>query len=141
MDETIFDTPIRTQADLERLWRELMEPLGFGGMSIWLMLIGPDYIAIRQLTQIEDAVEPPDAEQLAGFGAMLDRLRDEMARGGRWAFLRSRPGGGGSTETDRSWARGLHQACRAGAVPTEVVHLATDHDLVPMPMDDLAEAS
>lgn len=117
MDETIFDTPIRTQADLERLWRELMEPLGFGGMSIWLMLIGPDDIAIRQLTQIEDAVEPPDAEQLAGFGLMLSRLRDQMAPGGRWAFLRSRPGGGGQ-HGDRPvlgpWsARGMPGRCRA----------------------------
>lgn len=136
----LFDTPIRTQADLERTWRSLMGPLGFGGTSIWLFLIGPDDLPLRQITQIEEAVRPPSPESLRNFGAMLRQRSDEFAFEGRWAFLRSRPGRIQVTQDDRAWARGLHEACRTVGERADVVHLATDEDLVPLPMDELARS-
>ena len=38
---TEYRPTVRTQAELERVWRHLMEPLGFGGHSLWLMVIEP----------------------------------------------------------------------------------------------------
>ncbi len=133
-----FRPVIRTQADLERAWRHLMEPLGFGGNSVWLMMIGADGRPLPQLTQIEDADEPPSPEQAAGFAAMLRTLLDDVAPGGRWAFLRSRPGRSDVRADDRAWAQTLLGACHAADVPVDVMHLATDDDLRPLVADDLA---
>ena len=132
-DETI----IRNQADLEQVWRTLMEPLGFGRHSIWLMLIGADDRPLPKLTEIEEADEPPDEELLAPLAALLTRIREELMPEARFAFLRSRPGRPGLTADDRAWARALYEAGRRAGVPVEVVHRACDVDLVPVPMDEV----
>ena len=67
---------------------------------------------------------------------MVGGLAREFVPGGRVAFLRSRPGGPGLTVEDRAWAEALYVAGRAAGVPVEVVHRASDHDLVPVPMDE-----
>ena len=136
-----FHPTIRTQADLERAWRFLMEPLGFSRTSVRMMLLDADDQPHSRLTEIEDCVGPPEPEGLAGFAEVARLLLADLAPGGRWAFLRSRPGGSTVTPDDRAWARGLVEACRAAGVPTEVVHLATDCDVVPLPWDALAGAA
>jgi hypothetical protein len=55
-----FRPVISSQADLEAAWRFLMQPLGFSGESLWFLLVEPDGIAVPSITQIEDAIEPPD---------------------------------------------------------------------------------
>jgi hypothetical protein len=62
---------IQTQADLEHVWRTLIGPLGFGGHSVWLMFVGADDRPVPQLTQIEDAVAPPDEQMLDGLAQVL----------------------------------------------------------------------
>lgn len=131
------ETTIHDQADLERTWRALMRPLGFSRHSIWLMLIGPDGHPLPQLTEIEDAAEPPDEEQVEALAELLGRLHDELLPGGSFAFLRTRPGRAGLDDDDRGWARGLYAAGRLAGVPVEVVHRACDQDLVPVPMDEV----
>ncbi len=134
-----FRPVIRTQADLERAWRTLMEPLGFSSSSVWLMMIGADDRPTPHITQIEDAADPPTPEQAEGLASMLQTLLDDVAPGGRWAFLLSRPGRGGAiTEADRAVAHAMLGACRAAGVPVDVMHLATDDDLRPLVADDLA---
>jgi hypothetical protein len=135
MSENPYRPIVRTQAELERAWRHLMEPLGFGGHSLWLMCIEPDGRVLPHLTQIEDAVRPPTGEEEASFVEFLRRLRDRLCSGERIVFLRSRPGLGGPRPDDLAWARSLYAACRAAGVETDVVHLATDDTLVPLPMD------
>jgi hypothetical protein len=126
----------RTQADLELLWRTLMEPLGFTRSSVWLLLVGPDGVPVRQLVEIDDAHDPPDADARRQLAALL---RDLVPPDGhRVAFLRTRPGRGGLTRKDRRWAQALYAAARAAAVPCEVVHAANDARLVPVPLDELA---
>ena len=132
---------IRTQADLEHTWRHLMEPLGFTRSSVWLMLIDADGHPVPGLTEVEGCDREPDPELLAGFADLTRTLLDDLAPAGRWAFLLSRPGAAGTTALDRAWARGLVTACRAAGVRTEVVHLATDADLVPLPHDVLSGAA
>lgn len=131
-----FRPIIHTQQDLEDAWRELMGPLGFARPSIWLMLIEADGTPIPQLSKIEAPVSVPPAAELDAFTDMVGGLANEFVPGGRVAFLRSRPGGPGLTLEDRAWAQTLYAAARAAGVPAEVVHRASDHDLVPVPMDE-----
>jgi hypothetical protein len=135
-----FRPLIRTQADLEHAWRHLMQPLGFGEHSIWMMVINGDR-PIPQLSEIVGAVAPPEAEEVDGLAQLMRRLRADVSPTVRFAFLRSRPGGGGPNPGDLGWAQALYDAARLARVPIEVVHLANDHDLVPIPMDDLPAAS
>ena len=139
-DDMPFRPLIRTQADLEQAWRQLMEPLGFSRHSIWMMLVGADDRPIPQITEIDGAVEPPEPGEVDGLAELLRRLRDQVAPRARFAFLRSRPGGGGINSDDRGWAQALYDAARLARVQIEVVHLATDHTLIPIPMDDFLAA-
>lgn len=131
-----FRPTIRTQSDLERTWRHLMEPLGFGGHSLWFMLIGADDRPYPGLTEIEDCAEAPTADELASLGELLATVLPDVAPGGRVAFLLSRPGRDGVTARDRELAAAIYAVFVAAGVPTEVVHLANDVSLVPLPMDE-----
>lgn len=131
---------IRTQADLEATWRRLMEPLGFSRHSLWLMLLDADGRPVPQLVEIDDAHRAPGEEDLDGFAHFVLDLVTDLVPGGRLAALRSRPGVGGPDADDLGWARVLVGACRRVGVATEVVHLATDVDLLPLPYDVLAVA-
>lgn len=124
---------VRNQADLEEVWRHLMQPLGFVRHSIWMMLIEADDRPVPQLTEIDTDEMPPSdvGESLADLFAHL--LAPGSAE--RLAFLRSRPGRGGVAAGDRAWARCLYDACRTAGVGCEVVHLATDVDVLPLPFD------
>ena len=70
-DET-FRPIIHGQADLEDVWRNLMEPLGFSGRSLWLMFIDADDRAMPQLTQIEDLPVVLGDEELRTVGSAID---------------------------------------------------------------------
>lgn len=128
---------IRTQTDLEDLWHDLLGPLGFDGASLWLMVIGTDDRPVPCVTEIADARDLPDDGQYHGFAAMLADLVAQLAPGGRIACLRSRPGTEPLLEEDRSWARLVHDAARAAGVPCDVVHMANDVRLLPIPLDEL----
>jgi hypothetical protein len=128
---------IRTQSDLERVWRHLMRPLGFGGHSLWFMLIREDDQPVPGLTEIEDSEEVVSADELAALGELLASLLEAVAPGGRVAFLLTRPGRDGVTARDRDWASALYAAIPGAGVPLDVVHLATDLTVLPLPMDEL----
>ena len=131
---------IRSQADLESVWRTLMKPLGFDRSSIWMMLIGPDDRPLPQVMEIDEVDEAPVEELVAGLAGVLQQLREELLPEGRFAFLRSRPGADGITADDRDWATALYDAARRAGVPVEVVHRACDVDLLPVPLDELRVA-
>ena len=131
---TMYEPVVTTQAQLEHAWRELMGPWSYGGHSVWMMLIVDDR-PLPHLTQIDEAVDPPAAEQLDGLAELLLMLDREVAPGMRVAFLRSRPGKDLVTESDRAWATSLYAAARRAGVPCEVVHLATRGAIRPVPAD------
>lgn len=135
-DHEGFAPTIRTQTDLKAAWEHLMGPWGFGRRSIWMMLLVDD-TPLPQLTEIEDADEPPNPHQLDGLSKTLGLLGSEVAPGARFAFLRSRPGHDVVTEDDRAWARALYDAARRAAVPCEVVHLGTRGAVRPVPPDEV----
>ena len=132
---TRFDAtePIHTQADLHALWCGLMEPLGFSEQSIWMLRLGPDRCPTSQIVKIAEADEVPAHADGHGFPEVLRLLAGDEP-GHTFAFLRSRPGRG-ITRDDRAWAAFLHEAGRIAGVEVEVVHLATDEELVPLPLD------
>jgi hypothetical protein len=132
---TTFEPTIHTQADLRGVWRHLMGPLGFSEQSIWMLRIGADRRAVPQIAKIAEADDVPESVEGQGFPEVL-RLLDDAEPGHSFAFLRSRPGRG-VTRDDRAWAAFLYDAGRVAGVEVEVVHLATDEEIVPLPRDDL----
>lgn len=130
-----YTPTISCQADLEEAWRHLMQPLGFSGPSLWFMAVTPDDRAFPHLTQIEDCHRVPAPEEVLSMVAGVGAILDDVAPGARIAFLRTRPGRGGVDAEDRAWARALYGAARATGVALEVVHLATDRDVWPLPAD------
>jgi hypothetical protein len=128
---------IRNQADLEQLWRTLMEPLGFTRTSVWMLFIDADDRPVKQLTEISEAYVPPDDVESRGLEQVLRRIVEESVPGGRVAFLRTRPGKGGLNELDRRWAAALYAAAHRAGVPCEVVHAANDVRLMPVPLDEI----
>lgn len=137
--EETYRPSVHTQADLEEVWRHLMGPLGFSGHSVWVMHIAADRRPVPELMQISDCEDVPEPEEAGGLVEVLARL-DEAEPGGSVAFLLSRPGRG-LRPGDLAWAAFLHEAGRAAAVPLEVVHLAHDEDVVPLPLDALPLAT
>jgi hypothetical protein len=135
MTDDPYRPAVHTQADLEAVWRHLMEPLGFGRSSVWLMRIDRDARAVPQLLEITDFDGPPETIDRDSFADLM-RTLDADDPGGSFAFLRSRPGTGLRPE-DRAWACFLYDAGRCAGVRLEVVHLATDAQLSPLPLDEI----
>jgi hypothetical protein len=136
MTEEPFRPVVRTQIDLERLWRRLMSPLGFSGHTLWMVVIQNDR-PVPQVMEIVEADEPPEADDVVTFAGLLEHL---VMPGLRFAFLRSRPGRGRPDANDRAWARALHDAGRRAGAVVDVVHLAHDDDVLPIVLDDLLDA-
>lgn len=132
---TTFEPILHTQADLHDAWCQLMGPLGFSEQSIWMLRIGADRRPIPQIVKIAEADEVPVGTEGHGFPEVL-RLLDDAEPGNSFAFLRSRPGRGVTTE-DRAWAAFLYDAGRVSGVQVEVVHLATDDEVTPLPLDEV----
>ncbi len=133
MSSELFRPVVSTQADLEQMWRRLMRPLGFSGCSLWMVVIEDDRPVpqVMEFAEMAESPEDDDAEALAAFLAHL------AAPGTRFAFLRSRPGAGRPTSGDRAWALALYDAGRRSGAQLDIVHLAHDQTLMPLPMDDL----
>jgi hypothetical protein len=136
---TPFQPVIRSQSDLEAAWRQLIRPLGFHRRSLWLLLIGADDRPTPVITEVTDLPELFDADTADGLADGLLHLTPEVDPEGRWAFLCSRPGGGGATEADRAWAGGLYATCRRRGLAHDVIHLATDTEVLPIPLDDVTD--
>jgi len=132
-----FTPVLRTQADVETAWRTLVRPLGWSSRRLWLMLIGADDRPVRQLVEVTELPDVVDDEAAGHVAAFLSRVRDELGADGRLALLVCRPGVGLPSADDRASAAALYDACRARGVPMEVIHLATDVDIVPLPADTL----
>jgi hypothetical protein len=136
------DELINNQADLEQVWRTLMEPLGFTRTSLWIVFIHPDGRPEKTLIEVpvpdEGMVPDPAAPELLD---LLAEWTNARVPGGRVAFLRTRPGRGGLDASDRLWAAALYAAARIAGVPCEVVHAANDDRLVPVPLDEIDSVS
>jgi hypothetical protein len=128
-----FRPLLRTQADVESMWRRLMSPLGFASESLWMIVIEGGH-PVPQILEIVQLGEPPEDDEIDAYAGVLAPL---AVGGTRFALLRTRPGGGRPDANDRAWARALYDAGRRAGAHLEVIHLAHDHDVLPLAMDDL----
>ena len=53
---TPFRPTVRSQADLEAVWKHLMGPWGFGGHSVWMLVIDADDRPFPHITEITEAL-------------------------------------------------------------------------------------
>jgi len=132
---------LRSQRDVEDVWRALVRPLGWASRSLWFLLIDAGDRPMPILNEVKDLPDELDREDAATAVALWRTVLDEVAPAGRVAALLCRPGRGGPTAADRASASVLYQAGRAGGVPLEVVHLATDEQFWPMPADAVGSLS
>lgn len=139
-DTTPFRPLIRTRTDLQRVWRHLLSRRRPDGCSLWVLLIEPDDRPLLQVSEITDVVAPPTPVEMARLTGRLAELGSGLTDGGRLAVLRIRPGAGGPTADDLGWASSLYVACWAASIACEVVHLATDETILPVPMDAVIAA-
>jgi hypothetical protein len=128
-----FRPVLRTQSDVEEMWRRLMAPLGFSSASLWMIVVEGER-PVPRILEVVDLGEPPDSEQIDSFAGMLAPLAGPETR---IALLRSRPGSGRPDAADRAWARALYEAGRRAGARLEMIHLAHDHDVLPLTADDL----
>lgn len=137
-DKTPYAPVLRTQADVEAAWRQLINPLGWPEPRLWFMFVGADGVPFPQLSQIEEMpaeIGPDGAESVA---TVMSHLVTDMGFE-RVEFLLCRPDDGPPSPTDQKNAADLYEACRAAAVPVGVVHLATDRDFWPIPADAVGQ--
>jgi hypothetical protein len=127
---------IRSQAELLDAWRRLIRPLGFHRRSLWLLMIDRDSRPIPAMTEITDLPDAPDEDTTGGVGHLLGHLVPE-GDAGRWALLLSRPGAHSTDESDRLWVGALYDTLRQHGVPHDVIHLATDVEIRPVPLDEV----
>lgn len=135
---------VTTQADVEQCWRTLMEPLGFSQRALWLLLVRRDGRPVTSLMEIGEMPEEAPLEQLAvGLVNLFEQLAgpDGEFPEARVALLCSRPGRRGPTPDDLRIAEAAYLAGRMARVPLEVVHLATDDDVLPVPRDALPRSA
>jgi len=131
---------LRTQADLDAAWRHLIGAFTFEGRSIWLMTIEADQRPFPHLTEFSGLDELPGTRFLRQLAGVLRRVFEEIPPD-RLAFLISRPGADGVRPADRAWALALHELARDLSLGSDVVHLATDRDIVPLPLDALGSVT
>lgn len=132
-----FAPHLLSQSDVELMWSTLMRPLGWRRRALWFAVVDTDDRPLPRLCEIDDL---PDRIDPQGHEAAAEVWRDliaELAPGGRIAVLLVRPGSGGPSPDDRAIAESTYAACRARGVPLEVIHLATDHDIFPLPADEV----
>lgn len=134
-DAEPFAPTLLCQRDVERMWRALMRPLGWRARALWFVLVGADDRPLPQVCEIAELPDRIDAESHATAARLWRDLLEDLVPGGRMALLLVRPGGDGPTRADRALAEGTYAACRAAGVPLEVMHLATDEDIWPLPAD------
>lgn len=136
MRREIVEQQVRTDADLFRLWQELMGPWGFGTRTLWLLFLSADGYPAKVIVPIEDVPVEPDVAVIRN----LQMIVAELDLVGSVPLLLSRPGRAAMTAADRRWAAALR-----ADTPAEMrrwpMHLATYNRIQVFAPDDLIAAS
>lgn len=132
---------IRDGHDLLACWRALMGELGFAERKLWLLFVERDGSVAPHVTQVAELPAYPDDERLDGLMYVCGEVMSGLGDGASVAILISRPGGGGASDADRSWASRIVAAARRNRVTMYPVHLANDERLRVVAADDLIGAA
>jgi hypothetical protein len=133
--------PIRSQADLARLWRMIRGPQGFDEPQLWMEVLGPDDRCQGVLLQVAELPPAPDGLALGNLFSVLHEGLGEGLAHCSVAFLYARPGGGPVGAEDTAWARALLEAAAAAEVRCRPVHFGNDEGVRVFAPDDLGQGA
>jgi hypothetical protein len=129
---------IRSQADLQRMWELLMQPLGFRSTSLWVTFVGSDDRPTRFLIEVSDSDHVPEPREVANLYDVLQQVIEEDPDDLSVAFLITRPGRDGTRAFDRELSSRLLAGARTSGVPIQPIHVADDVAVRAVTPDDLA---
>lgn len=130
--------PVRTPADLETVWRGLIEPLGFGSRQIFAILLDRDGTVVPSIVNVTDCPAAPDGQMLVNLARSLRTALDDLDPDGSCAVLWARPSDAGTRTSDIVWVRAIAAAMSMQSLAAWPIHLADDSVLRVMSPDDLA---
>ena len=130
--------PVRTPADLERVWRRLIEPLGFGSRQIFAILLDRHGDVIPSIVNVTDCPARPDGRMLVNLVRSLRTALDDADPEGSCAVLWARSSGAGTRTSDVEWARAITAVMALRSLGRWPIHTADDSVLRVMSPDDLA---
>ena len=129
---------VHTPADLERVWRRLIEPLGFGSRQIFAIMLDRDGRVHPSIVNVTDCPAAPDGRMLVSLARSLREVLDEADPDGSIALLWARPTQAGTRASDIQWVRAITAVTRAHSLGEWPLHTADDSVLRVMSPDDLA---
>jgi hypothetical protein len=129
---------IRSQADLQRMWELLMQPLGFRSTSLWVTFVGSDDRPTRFLIEVSESDHVPEEREVSNLYDVLRQVIDEDPDDLSVAFLITRPGHDGTRAFDRELSSRLLAGARTSGVPIQPIHVADDVAVRAVTPDDLA---
>lgn len=129
---------LRTQAEVARFWTTICQPLGWRTPELWVVLLDAEGEPFPSIHQIAELPNSPDEAAVAHLLTGCRMLLEELDPGGRVAMLLCRPGPALPTAFDRAWRGALADAARREGVELEVVHVASDAAITPLPLDAVA---
>jgi hypothetical protein len=129
---------IGSQADLQRMWELLMEPLGFRSTSLWVTFVGSDDRPTRFLIEVAESEHVPEPREVANLYDVLQQVIDQDPDDLTVAFLITRPGRDGTRAFDRELSTRLLAGSRAAGIAIHPIHVADDVAVRAITPDDLA---
>jgi hypothetical protein len=129
---------IRTQADLQRMWELLMQPLGFRSTSLWVTFIGSDDRPTRFLIEVSESEHVPEPREVANLYDVLQQVIDQDPDDLTVAFLITRPGRDGTRAFDRELSGRLVAGAGSAGISIQPIHVADDVAVRAITPDDLA---
>lgn len=136
---TSTDIPdVHSAADLERVWRRLIEPLGFGSRQIFAILLDRDGRVHPSIVNVTDCPAAPDGQMLVTLARSLRTVLDETDPDGTCAMLWARPTHAGTRASDIQWVRAITAVASVHSLGEWPLHTADDSVLRVMSPDDLA---
>jgi hypothetical protein len=129
---------VHTPADLERTWRRLIEPLGFGSRQIFAILLDRHGRIAPSIINVTDCPAAPDGKMLVNLARSLRGALDEADPDGSCAVLWARPTHAGTRTSDLTWVRAITATMAMQSPDDWPVHTADDSVLRAVSPDDLA---
>jgi len=136
---TSTDLPdVHTPADLEAIWRRLIEPLGFSSRQIFAIMLDREGRVHPSIVNVTDCPAAPDGQMLVHLARSLRTVLDEADPDGSIAILWARPTHAGTRASDIQWVRAITAVTRVHSLGDWPIHTADDSVLRVMAPDDLA---
>jgi hypothetical protein len=141
MNEQPFRPVLRTQADVEKFWISICHPLGWRRHDLWAVIVDGSGRPLPVVQDLRDRPVEVDDEVVRGLVEVWRLVRDDLDPQARIAVLLCRPGPDAIVRTDREWAGAITAEAVSAGIPLEVVHLASDVAIRPIPLDDVTMAA